>query len=121
MNEHVSHQKDRERAVLNHLLAFGEIAATVVEGGEAPDFILDIDGRRVGVEVTDYLRGRSDVGSAQRQQHAFIRRVLSKAKSASERAGGPPLYVTVDWLPGRASDREDNLGTSLAAGSAAMH
>ena len=48
--------------MLDHLLQFTGMAAAVLEEGEAPDFILDVEGQRVGLEVTEYIRGRSSTG-----------------------------------------------------------
>jgi hypothetical protein len=87
--------------VLNHLLTFGELGTPLVHEGEAPDFVLDFGDQRVGVEVTQYVRGRSSSGSAQRKQHAFIQRVLDEANALLRQQMGDPIYVTVDVLDGR--------------------
>jgi hypothetical protein len=107
-------KKAGERAVLDHLLRFTGMAAAVLEEGEAPDFILDVEGQRVGLEVTEYIRGRSSTGSALRQQHRFIQMVLRDAKLAFEAHSDMPLWVTVDAEPGRAAASLDALAKVLA-------
>src|SRR6266851_3227985 len=107
-------KKHRERMVLNHLLTFGEIGAAVIHDGETPDFVLDFDGRRIGVEVTQYIRGRSDTGSAQREQHAFIQRVLEHARLILQQQNREPLYVSVDALNGRTVSDVAQVATQLA-------
>jgi len=81
--------------------AFGELGAPAVHEGETPDFVLTFDDRQVGVEVTQYIRGRSDTGSAERKQHAFIQRVLDEASAILSQKMPDPIYVTVDALNGR--------------------
>jgi hypothetical protein len=102
--------------VLDHLLHFARIDATVLEEGEAPDFILALDSRRVGIEVTEYLRGRSATGSALRQQHRFVQSVLAEAKLSFEARNALPLWVTVDAEPGKASLTRDELAGLLVEG-----
>lgn len=100
--------------VLDHLLAYGEIQATVIHEGETPDFALDLAGRRIGVEVTQYVRGRSDTGSAERRQHAFIRRVLDEARTIFQQRRQDPIYVTVDPLGGRTVSDVSLVASQLA-------
>lgn len=100
--------------MLDHLLRLTGIPAAVLEEGEAPDFILDVEGQRVGLEVTEYVRGRSSTGSALRQQHRFIQMVLREAKLAFEAHSDMPLWVTVDAEPGRATASPDALAKVLA-------
>jgi len=94
-------KKQRERMVLSHLLTFGELGTPLVQEGEAPDFVLAFGDHRVGVEVTQYVRGRSRSGSAERKQHAFIQRVLDEASKLLRQEMADPIYVTVDALSGR--------------------
>src|SRR5260370_37006232 len=86
--------KERERMVLNHLLTYGELAAPLVHEDEAPDFVLDFDARRTGVEVTQYVRGRSAAGSAERKQHAIVQRVLHPAHAVLQHQLAGPIYST---------------------------
>lgn len=107
-------KKHRERMVLDHLLAFGVIGGAVIHESETPDFVLDFEGRRIGVEVTQYIRGRSDTGSAQREQHAFIQRVLEHARSILQQQNREPLYVSIDALNGRTVSDVTQVATELA-------
>src|SRR5260370_33820202 len=106
--------KERERMVLNHLLTYGELAAPLVHEGEAPDFVLDFDARRTGVEVTQYVRGRSADGSAERNQHAFVQRVLDQARAILQHQVADPIYVTVDALSGRTAAGVSQVALQLA-------
>src|SRR5258708_799760 len=106
--------KERERMVLNHLLTYGELAAPLVHEGEAPDFVLDFDARRTGVEVTQYVRGRSAAGSAERKQHAFVQRVLDQARAILQHQVADPIYVTVDALSGRTAAVGSHVALQLA-------
>jgi len=46
-------RKDREQSYLqNFLELLGE--PTQIEAGEAPDFIVDLRGKKIGVEITEY-------------------------------------------------------------------
>ena len=100
--------------VLSHLLTFGELGTPVVHEGEAPDFVLDFGDHRVGLEVTQYLRGRSRSGSVERKQHAFIQRVLDEASALLQEEVADPIYVTVDALNGRTIPDVPRLARQLA-------
>ncbi len=99
---------------MSHLLTFGELDTPAVLEGEAPDFILSFDDSRVGVEITQYLRGRSADGSAERKQHAFIQRVLDEASAILRHTMVDPIYVTVDALNGRTLDQVSQVAHQLA-------
>ena len=100
--------------VLNHLLTFAELGTPLVHEGEAPDFVVDFGDHRVGVEVTQFVRGRSSSGSAQREQHAFIQRVLDEASAQLRQQIVDPIYVTVDALDGRAVANAREVARELA-------
>ena len=63
-------QKAGERRTLDTVLAASQLRAdTEPEAGEAPDFIVKIDGRPIGIEVTMFQSGASVEGSdANRRQ-----------------------------------------------------
>lgn len=110
----VTQKKEREQMVLNHLVTYGELGAPLVHEGEAPDFVLDLDARRIGVEVTQYVRGRSATGSAERKQHAFVQRVLDQARAILQEQVADPIYVTVDALSGRTAAGVSQVALQLA-------
>lgn len=100
--------------MLDLLLAVEHIDAMRVEEGEAPDFIVDVEGSSIGVEITEYVRGRSATGSPQRQQHRFIQDVLDEARRIVEARSAIPLWVTVDATLGRADVKPAVLAAQLA-------
>src|SRR5579883_3252908 len=62
-----SDQKAAERRTLERLLSALGIAATDIDEGETPDFMLTTSGKRVGVEITMYQSGATvDSGVSRR-------------------------------------------------------
>ena len=48
-------QKEDERCFVQYYLEVFRISGTIVDGNEAPDFVVDIaTGKRIGVEVIEY-------------------------------------------------------------------
>jgi len=47
-------RKDREQSYLQNFLELSGEKPTQIEDGEAPDFIVDLRGKKIGVEITEY-------------------------------------------------------------------
>jgi hypothetical protein len=70
--------------------------------------------RRVAVEITSYVRGRSPRGSPLREQHSWLHSILGQA-SRRYTAKNPdePLWVTIDPEPGTAAVGTEELARLL--------
>src|SRR5438309_1243072 len=75
------------------LSAYGKPYSAPQRGipGEDPDFLVEVDGERVGLELTEL------VSSELRKQEEFRVDVIVEARDAYGDSGGPPLEVNVQW------------------------
>ena len=90
--------KRLERLSLDRFLEATKQATTQVEESEAPDFLVSLGGKIVGVEVTRSLPMR-EPGKPLPQEQASLRdRVMSRARALYEAAGGVPLHVSAGFL-----------------------
>lgn len=72
-------QKATERWTLDHLLSVAGIAPDSIEPGEAPDFMLSVCGKKIGVEVTMYQSGTTDEAGIGRRQVESEWEILEQA------------------------------------------
>ena len=69
-------QKQRERQILNFYLQKVKLSAIVLQGPEPPDFVLEIEGRRIGVEVMEYHQQfKTSDGYSRREVEAAWKKV----------------------------------------------
>jgi hypothetical protein len=92
-------RKWRERQLLDAFIQCSRIDAVITEEREAPDFIVQIDGRRVGVELTELFV--EDDGNVVRPKarESLAAKVVAEARRLYESRGGSPLHVSVGFLP----------------------
>lgn len=112
-----SDRKKRERFLLDRFLSIAKIDALVQEEGEAPDFGILYEGRRVGVEITE-LFAQSAAGQLPLQAHESLSaRIVAAARQAYEAAGGVPVHLSVSFFPGvdLRSVHRDTVAKALAA------
>jgi hypothetical protein len=112
-------KKARERTYLErfrqNFVAFpeGEVVPS-----ERPDFLIEAQPRRIGIEVIEYhvQEPDEDRGSETRAQEAKEDKVLRLASEQHRSRGLPPVVVSVVWHPHRALDsrRRTELVTDLA-------
>jgi hypothetical protein len=85
-------KKQCERFWLDLLLELTGVSPSEVVERERPDFALTLDGRRIGVEVTDLC-------DPQLEMHdSLSTRIIDKASKEFTAAGGPPLDVSVAFV-----------------------
>lgn len=63
------------------------------EHSEAPDFLLALDGRTIGIEHTQFFLPPDPGGIAQQQLEALQDLAVEQARRTFRKAGGPALYV----------------------------
>src|SRR5918997_3241469 len=113
-------QKATERAYLER---FRQNLAGFPEGevvsSERPDFLIEEQSRRIGIEVIEYHIQEPDEGwgSSMRAREGTEDKVLRMASEQHQSKGLPPVAVQVHWTPHQAfrSLRVQELATSLAA------
>jgi hypothetical protein len=62
---------------------------------EGPDFLVEHDGRLVGVELTQFFREPAPGEGPRQEQEQLRRRIVTRAQELFGQRGGPPLAVGV--------------------------
>ena len=113
----VSSRKQRELSLLMSFARAARLDIKAVESDrEAPDFIVEFDGRRIGIEVTE-LFIEDDGRSLQPQARTSIgHRIAVRARSRYEQLGGKPVHVSIGLTHGDElrNVKRDRLAESLA-------
>lgn len=91
-------RKERERHLLATFLQKETIKASVRDS-ESPDFLLTIDERVVGLEVTELHHSTEHPSSSLQAREAVASRVIGQARQKFADRGGPSLRVAVNLAP----------------------
>ncbi len=102
-----SAKKQHERFLLDRFLELQGISPTSVEPRDPPDFLIDLEGRKVGIEVTElFIRSRSK-GHPRPEGKPFLQdiesitnQIVSTARKIYFDAGNPLLMSTI-WFSDR--------------------
>jgi len=90
--------KHRERRALDDLLRIDpSVPRGVVIEGEEPDFLIDSDGHRLGIEVTEYFRPDRIHDSPVQEQEALAMRIVARASELCQAAALPYLWAPVTF------------------------
>jgi len=88
-------KKVREQGFLQAFLHIEGLPAKILDAGrESPDFLLEIEGRRVGLEVTEVFVGEHPRASTKAAE-SIVDEIIERAKRAYEGRGGKLLQVTL--------------------------
>lgn len=109
-------RKERERHLLATFLHKEKFEA-IARDSEAPDFLLTIDGRTVGLEVTELHHATEHPSSSLQAREAVANRVIGEARQRFANKGGPSLRVSVNFAPAfdPGTVQRDGLAESLCA------
>jgi hypothetical protein len=96
-------KKQRERFLLDRFLEYQGITPTRVVPGESPDFLIDLEGRTVGVELTElFIRNSKSEAHPKPAEESLLKkiesnadRIMSRAREICFRAGNPPVLSTI--------------------------
>lgn len=95
-NQKIKKKKDRERFLLERFIEDANLQATIVENDrEEPDFIIQINEEKVGVEITEIFISHEKEGATQQAQEAVSSQITEKAQRLYQTAGGPPAHVSI--------------------------
>lgn len=111
-------QKLAERSALDAFLRAVHLQPMEVEDDrESPDFALTLPGRRIGLELTSYVRGQSPDpgGSLARENEAQHDRIVARAQKLYEATHEPAVSVSVFWHHGRPALPERRLAELLVS------
>jgi hypothetical protein len=91
-------RKQRERYLLDRFLVVSEIDAIITGEGESPDFEIALDGRRIGVEITE-LFAENPQGLPPLQAHESLSAEITvAAKALYEKDGEPHVHVSIGFF-----------------------
>ncbi len=109
--------KAEERHFLESFAAAAAIALQVLEEREAPDFIVQVDGRQIGVEITKLFIEQRNGKSTMQAQESIANRIVGRAQRLYEVSGSPPANITVCFGPGQDLSKlnRDSASQALAA------
>jgi hypothetical protein len=78
--------------------AIPDFPSGTVHGDESPDFLVQSDQRKVGIEVTVFHWPAPDGKRPHQEEQALKDRAVATAAKIHAEAGGPALYVTVYFV-----------------------
>jgi hypothetical protein len=101
-------KKRHERFLLDRFLERQGISPASIEPLDPPDFLIDLEGRKVGIEVTElFIRSNKSEAHRQPEEKPLLQeaesntdRIVSKARKIYFDAGNPPVLSTI-WFSDR--------------------
>jgi hypothetical protein len=84
---------------LEAFFAISGIAGQIEEEREAPDFLVRVDDRQIGVEVTEVFVPGNDIELPPKAKESLASKVMDNARLHYEALGGKPLHVAVGFSP----------------------
>ena len=103
-----SAKKRHERFLLDRFLELQGISPASIEPLDPPDFLIDLEGRKVGIEVTElFIRSNKSEAHPQPEEEPLLQAaesitnlIVSKARKIYFDAGNPPVLSTI-WFSDR--------------------
>lgn len=92
-------KKERERRHIKAFLELSEISAEIVDDGESPDFVLSINERKVGVELTEIYISNDENKIPLKAKESLAAKIVQEARHRYEAAKGIPLRVAIGFSP----------------------
>lgn len=87
-------KKERERRFVQTFLKISSLPAKILEECEAPDFLLEFEDRRVGLEVTEVFIEDDGGPIKPKVAESIVDEIVTRARRRYEERGGKPLYVS---------------------------
>ena len=109
-------RKARERFLLDRFLDIAGLSASEVRDAESPDFVLELQGRAVGIEVTEVFIEPSAQAPSLRANESMTDRIVARAREIHNNAGRRPAFVAVAFFDAQVSQhlRRDEVAAALA-------
>lgn len=129
MNRVVS-RKSREKHLLDRFLNVAGLEVQLVEQSEAPDFLLQVQARRIGVEVTEVFLDPDPSGLSPRARESITDRIVARARSLFHARNSRFVHANVLFFDGidvqslnreQVADRLATLVESMPVGSTHVH
>jgi len=97
MESNTERKKARERGFLHAFLQLSNLPAKVLEEREAPDFLLEVEGRAIGLEVTEVFIESNGGPVAPKVAESIVGEIVTRARRRYEVQGGKPLHVSIGF------------------------
>jgi hypothetical protein len=91
--------KARERRLIETFLACRGLSGVAVQDHEEPDFLVELEGGLVGIEVTDLIEARPRQAVPPQQWTAEGRRLVRATQKVFEQANQRPVVVELSFNP----------------------
>lgn len=91
-------KKQRERFLLDSFLQTLNLPIDITDEREAPDFLVNYEGRMIGIEVTELFVPPLD-GTTLQAHESLTNRIVQRAKADYQRQGFPPIHVSIGFVP----------------------
>ena len=96
-------KKRRERFFLDRFLEHQGISPTCIQKLDPPDFLIEVEGRKVGIEVTElFIRSSKSEAHPRPAEDPLLQkvesntdRIVSEARRIYFDAGNPPVLSTI--------------------------
>lgn len=93
-------KKDHERFLVECFVRTSGIALNIIDECEPPDFIVEFEGRRIGLEVTELFIEPDGGFKSMQARESIASRIVWKARAIYLASGAPPAHVSVCFAPG---------------------
>jgi hypothetical protein len=94
----VEKKKQRERFLLDQFLKHQKITPKRIVPGESPDFLIDLEGRTVGIELTElFIRNNKPEAYPKPSEESLLKKIESSADRIMSRAR--EIYFSASNIP----------------------
>ena len=92
-------KKQHERFLLDQFFEALDVPLSIVEERENPDFLVCLDGRKVGVELTFLFISHQTNGHLPQAHESISDRIVLRAQCLYQESSAPPVRVGVCFSP----------------------
>lgn len=93
-------RKERERHLVESFFRNANLQAEIIETREAPDFIIRVDGKLVGLEITELFVSNTPGGGSLQARESISSQIAAKAQHLYQAAHGTPVHLSMCFYPG---------------------
>lgn len=98
--DRATYRKERERFLVESFIRNANLQAEIVEAREAPDFIISVDGKLTGLEVTELFVSDTPGGESLQAGESISSLIATNAQRMYQAAGGSPVNLSMCFYPG---------------------
>lgn len=95
-----NYRKERERFLVESFIRNASLQAEIVEAREAPDFIIRVDGKLLGLEVTELFVSDTPGGESLQARESISSQIVANAQRLYQAAHGAPVHLSMCFFPG---------------------